>query len=191
MNEKEHIRKIKRGNEQAFRLLVDTYKNLVFSACYHMVETEDDAEDLSQEVFIEVYRSIGAFKGQSKLSTWVYSIALSKAKDFVKYKSRQKRDSDKNVRIEQETQVIQISDYRPNGEDLLVNADRMKTLKNALNALPPRQKSAFTLVKIEGYSYQETADLLSISVSSVESLLFRANKGLRTSLQSYYISEFG
>ena len=92
MQERELVEKLQRGESEAFRALVEEFKHKIVNTCYRFVMNREDAEDVAQEVFIQVHRSVKNFKGDSSLSTWIYRIAVSKSLDFLKHQKRQKRN---------------------------------------------------------------------------------------------------
>ena len=93
MEEKILIKNLKAKNEEAFKILVEKYKDLVYSTIIPIIQNIDDADDLTQEVFIQIYKSIKNFKEKSSLSTWIYKISISKAYEHLRYKKRKKRFS--------------------------------------------------------------------------------------------------
>jgi len=159
----------------------------VYNTALGILQNTADAEDLAQEVFIQCFRSVKDFKGDSKISTWLYRITVSRSLDHLRAQKRKKRfgfmqslfSSDSN-----EPLVEQASFVHPGVQ--LENKERAAILFKALEKLPANQKSAFILHKTEGLSYQEVAQVLDISVSSVESLMFRAKTNLRKYLKEYY-----
>lgn len=90
MSEELLIQELKEGKESAFKSIVDAYQDMVYNTCLGIVKNEEDVEDLSQEVFVQVYQSIGSFKGESKLSTWIYRIAITKSLDHERKKEKKK-----------------------------------------------------------------------------------------------------
>ena len=88
MNQPELIVQLQQGDEQAFKKLVDEWQDMVYNTAVGIVQNEDDADDITQDVFIQVYQSVSSFKGDSKFSTWLYRIVISKALDHVKKKKR-------------------------------------------------------------------------------------------------------
>lgn len=187
MEESELIQKLVEGDEGAYRYLVDTYKDRVFNTLLGMLQHWEEAEDLCQDVFIEVFRSVGSFKGQSKLSTWMYRIAISKALDYRKYKGRKKRfgfilsifGAESNEPIHDKPNF-----YHPGVE--LENKERAAVLFKAINTLPEQQRTAFTLHKVESMSYAEVAEIMETTVGAVESLIHRAKQNLKKELEGYY-----
>jgi len=187
MEDLELIRQLKSGDETAFRLLVDQYQKFVLNSCYKFVYNRETAEDLTQEVFIEVYRSINLFRADSKLSTWIYRISITKSLDYLKGQKRKKRFAILKSLFGEDEVEERISAPDNNSPDkILENNDRLKVLSWALSKLPENQRIAFTLSKSDEISYKEISEVLGVSVSSVESLIHRAKQNLKKKLYSYY-----
>lgn len=187
------IEQLKCGNDEAFRIVINRYQKMVLNTCYRFVLNKETAEDLTQEVFIEVFRSIGAFRRDSKLSTWIYRIAISKSLDNLKSMKRKKRfanlkslfhneNSAEDNSLENEISLPE----NQNPCNILEDKERLKILSCALDSLPESQRIAFTLSKYDGYSYNEIAEILDVSNSSVESLIHRAKNNLKKKLYFYY-----
>ena len=186
MNEKELIHRLRQGDESAFRHIVDTWKDMVYNTALGIVQNEGDAEDVTQDVFVQVFESINTFKGESKFSTWLYRITVTKSLDHIRKKKRKKRfafvqslfgenDEEKNHPV----------DFTHPGVKL-DHKESAAALFHAIEKLPENQKVAFTLHKIEGLSYQEIAEIMDTTLSSVESLMHRAKGNLRKLLEDYY-----
>lgn len=191
MDEISLIEALKKQEQSAYALLLDEYQKLVFNTCLSFVPNAEDAEDIAQEVFIEVYKSIGKFKGNSKLSTWIYRIAVNKSLEFIRKKTTKKRFGFMQS-LAGDTIPIDKSFYftefnHPGVQ--LENKEQKEILFRAINQLPQTQKIVFTLHMIEGLSYKEVSEISEKSISSVESLLFRARKGLRIILTEFYKKE--
>lgn len=188
MSDIEIIEQLKQGNEQAFRQLVENHQKLVVNTCFGMVQNREDAEDIAQDVFIEVYRNIQKFRADSKLSTWLYRIAVNRSLNHIRDNKKNKwfhSFEDEVAAKNRELQRLESSKTdQPEWE--LENKQRAIILHEAINSLPKNQKVAFTLSKYEELSYQEIAEVMELSVSSVESLLFRAKKGLQKKLYKCY-----
>lgn len=186
MSETELIARLKDGEETAFREVVDTWKDMVYNTVLGVVQHAEEAEDVTQEVFIQVYESIGQFKGDSKLSTWLYRIAVTKSLDHLRKKKRKKRFAFlQSLFGVNEEEVRHDPEFNHPGV-ALENKENAKILFRAIDKLPDNQKTAFTLHKLEGLSYQEVAEVMQCSVSSVESLMHRAKGNLRKLLEEYY-----
>jgi RNA polymerase sigma-70 factor (ECF subfamily) len=185
--DREFIQQLKSGDEPAFKTLVERHKDNVVNTCFGFVNNYHDADDLAQDVFIEVFRSIGSFNEDSKLSTWIYRIAVNKSLDFIRKTKRKKRWSEL-FRVDSSDDKS-IDNWIPHSQtpDLAMEQkERINILKQAIDKLPPNQKAAFTLHKYEDLSYQEIAEVLTTTLSSVESLMHRAKMNLKKFLKSYY-----
>ncbi|MEM7658441.1 MAG: RNA polymerase sigma factor [Bacteroidota bacterium] len=145
-----------------------------------------EAEDLAQEVFVEVHRSIGSFQGQAKLSTWLYRIATNKSLEWIRRNQRQKRWAFFSAKRGEDSGILQVADAEAHPGTALENQERSRILLAAIATLAEKQRVAFTLHKLEGVSYQEISKIMEVSLSSVESLMFRAKKNLQKKLRSYY-----
>ncbi len=188
MTETEIIQKLQQGNEQAFKQLVENYQKLVVNTCFGMVHNTEDAEDIAQEVFIEVFRSIQNFRADSKISTWLYRIAVNRSLNFIRDNKRKKwvHSIEELVKgISRQVGEIQnINNETPVSE--LEKSQRAKILHAAIDSLPENQKTAFTLNKYEDLSYKEISEVMNLSVSSVESLIHRAKIKLQEKLYLCY-----
>lgn len=182
----ELILALKSGEEAAYALLIKQLSKKVYHTCLGLLQNEEDAEDITQEVFVSVYQSINQFKADSKLSTWVYRIAVTKSLEYLRSKNRKKRfafvQSLFSVDNELKTDVGHF--YHPGVQ--LENKERAAVLFAAIDKLSENQKTAFVLHKLEHLSYAEIAEVMRSSVSSVESLLFRAKQNLQNILGDYY-----
>lgn len=187
MEETQLIPQLKEGNETAFKNLVDTFQEKVLNTCLGFVPNQHDAEDIVQDVFLEVFRSVHKFRGDAKLSTWIYRITTTKCLEHIRAKKREKRKSffQSLIGMHENADRIKAFDFNHPGV-LLENKERSKTLFAAIEKLPENQRVAFTLHKIEGLSYQEITAVMETSLSSVESLIFRAKKNLKKRLGDFY-----
>ncbi|MFT6984164.1 MAG: RNA polymerase sigma-70 factor (ECF subfamily) [Crocinitomicaceae bacterium] len=177
----------KRNKDKAFSYLVDAYSSKVFNTCINLIRSREDAEDVTQEVFTAVYLSLDTFGGDSKLSTWIYSIALNKSKEFLRKKTRKKRSGMMTTIEKDDSHTVPNATIEFNHPGVLLeNKERTQVLFHAIDQLAENQKISYTLHKIEGMSYSEIAELTELSVSSVESLMFRAKKKLHQLLEDYY-----
>jgi len=184
------ISELKEGNETAFKQLVEAYKNKVINTCFGFVHNRTDAEDIAQNVFVEVFESVNRFKEDSSLSTWIYRIAVNKSLDFIRKSNRKKRWSElTRISFDQNENTDNWYMHNDTPEISLEQKERINILNSAINKLPENQKVAFTMHKYEDLSYKEIADILSTTVSSVESLMHRAKINLQKSLAGYHLSE--
>jgi RNA polymerase sigma-70 factor (ECF subfamily) len=186
LTEQELIIGLKLKDEGAFRELVTTRQNLVFNTVLGFLQNQEDAEDVSQDVFIKILESIGQFKGESALSTWVYRVSVTSALEFLRRKKRKKRFGFMSpLWGENNEQTVEIPDFHHPG----VAYDKRETaaiLFKAIKKLPENQQIAFILNKVEGLSYQEVAEIMNTTLSAVESLLHRARTNLKEILKKIY-----
>lgn len=181
------IEKIKSGDENALQELFMQLKDSVFNTALHYVRNRHDAEEILQDVFVEVFHSIGTFKGDSSLKTWVIRIAINKSIDALKYKSRKKRFAFITSIISRETGEVKvhIPEYNHPGI-MLENWEKAQFLFKAVDSLPEKQREVFILLKLENLSQREAAEVLQIGEKAVESLYQRAKQNLRKALADIY-----
>lgn len=186
MNEQLLIQQLQNEAPSAYAQLVEAYQNMVYNTVLGMIQSKEDAEDVAQEVFIQVYQSIKQFKGECKLSTWLYRIAITKSLDWQRRKSRKKRfaiverlfGADDTVRHDP-------AEFHHPGI-AMENKEKAALLFKAMAKLPDSQKIAFTLNKVEGLSYMDVANAMQVTEASVEALLHRAKQNLRKQLTHFY-----
>jgi RNA polymerase sigma-70 factor, ECF subfamily len=191
MDDHELIHKILQNNDHsAFGLLVDKYQKMVVNTCRGFVNCYADAEDLAQDVFIELFESLPNFRHESKLSTWIYRIAVNKSLNYVRKRKRETFFSSLTSIFnsqEIENSVINgMADLSSEADREINTKELHYTLKQAIDSLPKNQKIAFILNKYQDLSYKEVADVMGITLSSVESLLFRAKVNLQKLLSEYH-----
>lgn len=184
MTEFELIEGLRKGDEAAFRYLVDTYQDRVYNTAMGIVQSAEDAEDVAQEVFIQVFRSIGAFKAESKLSTWIYRITTTRSLDLLRSRKSKKRFGFIQRLLGENNEPVQeIPDFNHPGIQLDRKENATRLFK-VIGKLPENQKIAFTLHKLEDLSYQEVSDVMGTTVAAVESLMHRAKQNLRKLLEN-------
>jgi RNA polymerase sigma-70 factor (ECF subfamily) len=187
LNQPELIVQLQQGDEQAFKKLVDEWQDMVYNTAIGIVQNEDDADDITQDVFIQVYQSVSSFKGESKFSTWLYRIVISKALDHIKRKKRKKRFGFVQSLFGNDgEEEIHPEEFNHPGV-LMENKERAAELFKAMEQLPDSQRIAFTLHKLEAQKHQDIAAIMNISLTAVESLIARAKGNLRKTLNAYYI----
>jgi len=172
----------KPGDETAFRKLIDDYRPLVFRTAARFLTDPDDCSDLTQEVFIEVWRSASRFRGDSSIATWLYRITVNKALNQLR---REKR---KNwlisLRNLGSTPEPQTRSDETAGK--LNQNDDARLINNALSQLPENQRVAFVLSQSEHLSQKAISEVMGLSESAVESLIHRARTNLRKKLRNHY-----
>lgn len=184
MNDEELIQKIAAKNHFAFKKLVERYQALVMSICINLLGNRQHAEDVAQEVFLQVYKSAKKFQRKSKLSTWIYRIALNSSLNYIRH--NKKFMLTKNISSNQEDQPKKTAGHPASnwtGPDMaLEKKERREMLQKAIDSLPNNQKVTFVLHRYEGLSYKEISTILGISLSSVEARIHRAKINLQKKL---------
>jgi RNA polymerase sigma-70 factor (ECF subfamily) len=189
MNDSALIGKIKSGNLQAFKDLVEQHQDLVVNTCYSFLRNRDDADDLAQDVFVEVYKAVHTFREEAKLSTWLYRIAVNKCLNQIKKSKRRRWIKSLQTAFGGEEKAKEIADESiTNPQADLEQQERARVLHQAIEALAENQRIAFTLSKFDDLSYQEIAEVMGTTIPAVESLLNRAKKNLQKKLYDYYKS---
>ena len=187
LDEQSLIRQLHQGIDSAYAQLVEVYQHLVYNTVLTIMQDREDAEDVAQEVFIQVYQSIRQFKGECKLSTWIYRIAITKSLDWQRRKNRKKRFAivERLLGGNNESMRHEPPEFNHPGV-VLENKEKAGILFKAMMNLPENQKIAFTLNKVEGLSYVEVAEIMQVTEASIEALLHRAKQNLRKELNSFY-----
>ena len=188
MSEQYFVKELQIGSQKAFGQLLDAYQQKVFGTCISFIPNKEDAEDVAQEVFITVFRSIHSFKGNSKLSTWIYKIATNKCLEFIRKKNAKKRFAFMQTILGNEIPLDKTSYFTEVNHPgiLLENKEKSVIIFKAIDTLTENQRVVFTLAKIDEKSYQEIVFITGKSLSSVESILFRAKKSLQQKLENFY-----
>ena len=186
MQDQEIIDRILRDDQSAFERLIIKYQNLVYATCFRLLNSKHDAEDLSQEVFMEVFRSLIHLKNVDDMSGWIYRISYTKCISFMRKKNPAKAGSDVDpvdAFRQFDRQSKQGSSDVP--DTTLEKKEASIMLFEKIDQLPEKQKRAILLHKFEGYSHSEICEIMGLSQASVESLIYRAKASLRKSLVSY------
>ena len=188
MNDLELIDRLNSQDDLAFRELVEIYQSMVYKVCYNLLRNAEDAEDLAQEVFIEVFESINQFRNLSKISTWLYRIAINKSLNHLrKTKRKSMINSIERFFTGDNNTTLEIEDKTANNSPYSIEyAERSKILQSAIDSLPENQRIAFTLNKFDELSYLEITEVMGLTLASVESLIHRAKINLQKKLINYY-----
>jgi RNA polymerase sigma factor (sigma-70 family) len=187
MTEQELIDGLISQRKEAVRYLVHTYQERIIKTAFYFLSNMEDAEDLSQEVFLEILKSAGRYKMKSSLYTWIYRITVNRSLDHLRRQKRKgvfqtigsywQRAQDGKNRTENELSITDTAN-----ED----REKRKILDHAVSSLPENQKIAFILNKYEELPYKEIAAIMNLSLSSVESLIHRAKMNLQSKLANYF-----
>jgi RNA polymerase sigma-70 factor (ECF subfamily) len=193
VEEREFIQKLKDRDRTAFAKLVSEYKDPILNVCYGYLKDYDDAEDLTQEVFLEVYKTITDFREDSALFTWIYRIAISRSLDELKKRKAVKRAAffEKRVRSDAaDLEMERTASDRQTPEEDLQQKQQSVFINECLQKLPDSQKTAFILSQQDGISYKEIAKIMDKSLSSIESLVHRSKQHLRKIMEDNYENYF-
>ena len=167
--EYEIIQAILNGDKHRYADIVNRYQQLVANLCYKLGGSNIDVEEATQAVFVELYFSLPKFKFESKLSTYIYRITLNVVCKTLK----------KNRRYTKWSSDVDDSYNTPSLDEEIMNNERIKELHSAIDKLKYEQKVALTLYCFEDMSYKEVAEVMEVSLSKVETLIFRAKKSLK------------
>jgi RNA polymerase sigma-70 factor (ECF subfamily) len=153
---------------------------MVYNLCLGYVQNTEDAEDLTQEIFIKVHQNFNSFDdAKASLKTWIYKIGINICLDFIKAKKTKKRFGflSSMFNIESNEPIVEISDFNHPGI-LLEQKEEYKILFRCINSLPENQKTVILLSKVEGFSQKEIAETMNLSIKAVESLYQRAKQNI-------------
>lgn len=170
-----------------FEAIVRSHQEKVRNICYRFARNREDADDLAQEVFVQVHGSLGRFRREADLSTWIYRIAVNTSLNFLRRSKRKKRLAALRSFVGLEGRELAVA--APPVEEphyLLEEGERKRILAWAVDRLPEGQRTAITLDRYEGFDHREIAAIMGLSVPAVEALLHRAKEHLRKDLAGYF-----
>jgi RNA polymerase sigma-70 factor (ECF subfamily) len=176
-NDQVYIEKIINGDTNAFSILVERYKDLVYTLAIRMVKHKEEAEEITQDTFIKAYKSIHKFKGDSKFSTWIYRVAYNTCLDAIKKHKKLQSNVPINEYTEHEVKAIN------NALDIMEAKERSVVIKNCIEKLPSEDAFLMTLYYYEELSLDEIADITGLKANNVKVKLFRSRKKLATILK--------
>jgi RNA polymerase sigma factor (sigma-70 family) len=179
----ELIDQLQQGDEAAFRTLVARFQGKVYHTAFSLLRSAEEAEDVAQEVFVEVYQSISRFRGEASLSTWLYRLATSRALQHRRRMRARKRFAFFTNLLGFANQVLYEPPNHAHPQALLEGTQQLHVLQQRISRLPAQQQVAFTLRYEQDLSYEEIAAVLGTTVAAVESLLYRARHTLRQYFQ--------
>ncbi|MFT4705524.1 MAG: RNA polymerase sigma-70 factor (ECF subfamily) [Bradymonadia bacterium] len=179
------VSRLKRRDERAFAVLVEKHQRQVFAIVFRMLGDRAEAEDVAQEVFVTVFKAIDRFRGDSKLSTWIYRIATNHCRNRIKYLGRRHHGRTKDIDDTQESTFLSaLSDPAPR-PDAAFEGKRMEVaVQEALAAIEPDHREVIVLRDLEQLPYQEIAEILAVAEGTVKSRLFRARAALQAEIQA-------
>lgn len=178
-------RKPKSIHSESFKSIFDEYQTQVLNICHGILGDRESAQDVCQDVFFRIYKSLDTFQAKSKLSTWIYRIAVNQSLNAVR---KRKRDKQTIVYSEQTDQAAYNQATAPSSQHpdkKLELSERKQIIWKAVQSLPENQRTVIILQKYEGFSCQEIADILNCTLSSVQSRMHRAKQGLVLKLRPF------
>lgn len=183
LSDQHYIDEIIGGNSNAFAIIVDRYKNLIFSLALKMVKNREEAEEVAQDTFIKVFNSLEKFKGESKFSTWIYKVAYNTCLDRIK----------KNKKDEGTITIDDFSEHlvktMENALSKMVDEERKKSIQDCLNLLPSEEGFLLTLFYFEDQSLEEIAKIMNITANNVKVKLYRSRQKLASIIKEKLESE--
>ncbi len=177
-NDQVYIEAILNGDANAFAVLVDRYKDLVFTLALRMMKHTEEAEEAAQDTFIKVYKSLKKFKGDSKFSTWIYRVAYNTCLDRLKKNKRQQYTVEINEYTEHQVKTLD------NALDQIEAKEKEQAIQDCLALLPSEDSFLLTLYYFEELSLEEIAKIVGLKPNNVKVKLFRSRKKLATILKS-------
>lgn len=171
------INQIIGGDTQAFAVLVDCYKNLVFTLALRMLKNREEAEEVSQDTFIKIFKALPKFKGDSKLSTWVYKVAYNTSLDRIKKNSRHQNEVAIDSFTENQIKTLD------NALEALETAEQQQTIQDCLQELSSKDSFLLTLFYFEELSLEEISQIVNMETNTVKVNIHRARKRLAVHLK--------
>ncbi len=178
--EKLIIQEAKSRSQYAFEKLVTAYEKIIYNISYRMFNNEEDAKDMTQEIFVKLYKNLDKFDENAKFSTWIYRIAVNACIDEIR-KRKGKETVSINEMIELDDGEVdkQFAADEPTPENKVICKEDIKHLKEAIESLPENHKVLIILRDIQGYSYEEIADITESNLGTVKSRISRARNHLK------------
>jgi len=180
------VERAQRGDKDAFRQLVVAYQERLFTVVRGMVRNQEDAQDITQDVFIKAYASLGSFQGQSSFYTWLYRIAVNMTIDYRRRKGRRQESSFDEKIDPDAAEGTELPDARVlSPQRAYLDKELGGKIRQAMESLPEDQRTAIVLRELEGLSYKEIADMMECSQGTVMSRLFYGRKKLQEILKDF------
>ncbi len=177
------IQRCAAGDEAAYAELVSDHQRMVIQLAINLLGDRDEALDLSQDVFLRVFRTIHRFRGHSSLRTWIYRIAVNQARNRHRFWRRRHRADQVSLDAHVAAHGDFLSAAQPGPDGVLAQKELAERLQRALDHLPFDQRTVIVLREIDGLSYEEIAYSLGVAVGTVKSRLTRARQALRLELR--------
>jgi RNA polymerase sigma-70 factor, ECF subfamily len=187
INDAEVMLRVKTGDDSAFEYLVQKYRRPMVSFMFRMTRNAAVAEDLAQEVFLRVYRSRDNYEPSAKFTTWLYRIASNLAVNHARDTRHERAENSVSIDEPDENTglTLDVPDTSLSAEETILRRERMAAIRQRVQALPERQRTAVVMHKYQQMDYRQIAEVLKLSESATKSLLFRAYETLRVQLKEF------
>ena len=180
----EIVEKVLKGDIEAFSELIDKYEKMIYNLAYRIFNNTSDAEDITQEVFIKVYKNIYKCEGKQSIKTWIYTIAYNTCIDEIrKRKGKNNISLDMDLEGEEDNFSLEIASNEPTPENVLIQKEGLLEIEQAINSLNEINKSLIFLRDIKGFSYNEISEIMGLNIGTVKSRLNRARNALKNILK--------
>lgn len=178
------IKMVLKGNTDAFESIVYKYEKMVYSIAYRIFSNKEDAADITQEVFIKLFKSLENISKKPNLKSWLYTVAYNASIDEIRRrKGKDTLSSDEDIKGSEESFINTIKSDAPTPEENTLNKEKSRIIQNALSSLNEKHKSLIILRDINGLSYNEISEITNQSLGTVKSGISRARKNLRDILE--------
>lgn len=178
------VKKVKKGDVNAFEQLVIIYQKFVYGTVLADVKNKEDAEDISQEVFLKVWNSIGSFRADSSFATWLHKIAKNTTFDFLRKRSKRKEISE-----DPDSALAVIPSNDPSPEDTVIGNETVNEIEKIIDTLPEEQRISLIYRDLMGITYLEIADITGVTVGTVKSRISRARETVKNAIEKYLFAD--
>lgn len=188
LSDEELVARAQSGEYDAYEEIVRRYQDKAFRLAFSLMKNETDAQDVVQEAFLNMYRKLDTFKGQSQFGSWMYRVVVNAALMRLRKKKRRSEvpvDDDEGEFREDDYYVASVPEWRVRADEAAENRELRQKIIEAVDELPPKYQTVFLLKEVEGLPLKEIAEVVDLSVGGVKSRLHRARLHLRATLESY------
>jgi RNA polymerase sigma-70 factor (ECF subfamily) len=181
------VDRCRQGDRESFAQLMRLHERQIFNFTYRMLGDEEEAEDLTQDIFVAAFKGIRKFRGEAKFSTWLYRIALNQTRNRIKYLSRRDFFAKQNRRAQHKEESPWenpefLADSAPTPEQWTLTKSMAAQVQECLDQIPPQARQILVLRDVQGFSYEELSEMLSLNPGTVKSRLHRARSALQQRL---------
>lgn len=188
-NDRTLIERAKQHDTQAFEALVERHKDRVFGVALHMLRSESDAAEVTQETFLAAWKALANFRGESEVTTWLHRIAGNFALMRLRKRKVQEKVEEPTAGplfSDRGTLAEMVADWQPTAEGRVLDAELRRAIEDATDALPEAHRRVFLLRDVDGLSYEQISEITGESLSAIKSRLHRARLALRSAIDVFY-----